>query len=208
MHHARPRGAQPLHRDPLPVEGHMAQWRVVGLVDVGEARVAGVLHRIAPVAAEQLHDEVVQHLGPRPHHDLGRVHLHAAHAAQVGREGRAQPRGAGRGRLAHECLLGGLGEHLAHGARPQRVGKEPRGRDGPGEVGDERGLRRGLLPGWFGLLPGRLRGPRAQGGLGRPRGRGESAKRGDAHGVGVVAAALGASGCSPRPRAGHRRPRP
>ena len=124
VRHACARRPQSRHADARAVERHMRKLHVVRPVDAGQTRIARVFHREAPPPAQKLHQQVVQRLRARPHHDARGVGLHSAKRPQMSGQRLAQPNGPHGGRLAQKRPLRFMREHIAHGARPRAVGKQ------------------------------------------------------------------------------------
>ncbi len=57
---------------------------------MGDLAVAGVLHAVETITAQQLHQQVVQHLGAGTHDDLLGSDLHGTELPQVGGDGLPQ----------------------------------------------------------------------------------------------------------------------
>ena len=94
----------------------------VGAVDMGDLAVAGVLHAVETITAQQLHQQVVQHLGAGTHDDLLGSDLHGTELPQVGGDGLPQGPGALRRRGPQQA--GALLQNgLAHESGPDRKGK-------------------------------------------------------------------------------------
>ena len=151
MHHVGSGGVQRRHRQARGVQRNGYHLRLTAAVDAGDLAVAGILHGVALVPAQQLHQHAVQHLRAGADDDLLRVHRHTPELPEVGGDGMAQLRRAlGRHGAKQPGAL--LQNGLAHQARPDGEGEILR-RDG---VGDQihlpvvLGRRHGLLPGELG----------------------------------------------------------
>ena len=121
---------------PFPIESDRPHRHVVRLVDARKPRIAGVFHAVHQVAAEQLHEQTIKRLGTGTDHDLVGMHLHAAKAPQMRRDGRPQPRRSLRPRRLQHRALALVGQHAPQRPCPRRVGKHPFRRRRPREIGE------------------------------------------------------------------------
>ena len=103
MQHVHVLGLQLAQARALRIERDVPHRAAARLVDAREAQVSRVLHRVGGVAADELHQHGVEQLRAGAHHDARRVHFHPARAAQIGRDGLAQAKGA-LGRRGRERL--------------------------------------------------------------------------------------------------------
>ena len=96
----------------------MTHCHVVRLVNTGQTRVSGIFHGNGPAPAQQLQDQLVEHLGTGTHHYLVRVGRHAPKALQVvGDRGPELDGPLGAGRI-DQARLAFAAEDLPHGLRP------------------------------------------------------------------------------------------
>ena len=152
MHHTHRPLPHHIHPEPLFIQGNGAHHGAAAGEDPVGLGVAGILHAVSSVPAQQLHQKGEQCLRARPHHDLLRIRPDAAKAVQVLGNGSAQ--------LWYALGMGGGqqgvcpgGEHLPHELGPGGKGEQTGVHAAGGEVVGEGGL----------CLGGLRRGKRGQG---------------------------------------------
>ena len=136
MQHVDASALKNLQRRSLLVEGDRPHRHIVRPVNTRKPRIAGVFHTVYQVAAEQLHEQTIKRLGTGTDHDLVGMHLHAAKAPQMRRDGRPQPRRSLGPRGFQHRALALVGQHAPQRPRPRRIGKHPFRRRRPCEVGE------------------------------------------------------------------------
>ena len=132
---------------PRAVQRHGHHLRLIAPVDAGDLAVARILHGVALVPSQKLHQHIVQLLRAGADDDLLLIHRHAPELSEIGGDGTAQLRRALR---RHGTQQAGtlLQDGLAHQARPDGEGEILR-RNGVGDqihLPDVLGRWRGLLP--------------------------------------------------------------
>ena len=140
MHHTHRPLPHHIHPQALAVQGNGAHHGAAAGEDSVGLGVAGILHAVSSVPAQQLHQKGEQRLRARPHHDLLRIRPDAAKAVQVLGNGSAQ--------LWYALGMGGGqqgvcpgGEHLPHELGPGGEGEQAGVHAAGGEVVGEGGLR-------------------------------------------------------------------
>ena len=123
----RPALLQLFGDDPPLVHGDVVDGHVVLLIDLAQPLVAGVLHGVSPVPAQELDQHPIEILRPRPHHDLLRGDGHPPELVEVVGNGLAE--------LA-DAPGGGVGEQgglvLGGGHVPQELHPDGEGEHVPG----------------------------------------------------------------------------
>ncbi len=86
---------QAVRPDTGAVQGSADRLNTAGGIDFSDLAVARLLHRIEPVPAQQLDQQVIQKVGSRTDENVFRVHMHAPEGGQMFRNGGFQLRDAG-----------------------------------------------------------------------------------------------------------------
>ena len=129
----RPALLRPGRVHPLAVYGEIDTLRPVQGIHPPRFRVARVLHPIDPVTAQQLHQQIIEILCPRPHHDLLRVCGDAPELIDVPGQSLAQGQSSAVGHRRQQPLPL-LGDDPAHQPGPHGEGKALRPAAAAGQV--------------------------------------------------------------------------